>query len=256
MGFLRSMVANRRRAALAAFAAIVVIVVLAFVGSQFSFNFTTGDAELLGAYFKLPVFPKTGSHKVMVFSEMHYQRSYRVQDLPRVLPPSASVVFVPMGGPDGVTQGDMIRQELLYDSLDEHRGLQVPDRVVRTYDASRAAELFRVNCVMCHGASMKGDGPIATLMTELPVEAVVEKRDPRLTRVPFPKKLGPAPANLNLPITQDSLEGEIFAYITWGGRQGSASVFRGRESRSPMPPFLWLLSEDDRWALVQYVLGR
>jgi putative copper resistance protein D len=150
----------------------------------------------------------------------------------------------------------MIRQELVYSSLVEYTGLEAPERVVQSYDAGRSAELFRVNCVMCHGVSMEGDGPIATLMTVLPVKVAVEERDPNLSRVPVPKKLGPAPANLTLPLTQDSSEGDIFAYITFGGRQGSAAVFRGNETRSPMPPFQWLLSEDDRWALVRYVLDR
>ena len=227
---------NRRRTVSFVLAAMVMLAVLVVVGSQFSFNFTTGDAELLGAHFKLPVFPKTGSHKVMVFSEMHYQRSYRVQDLPRVLPPSDSVAFVAMGGPDGVTQGDMILQELRYDSLDEYRGLRVPDRVVRSYDASRSAELFRVNCSMCHGSAMRGDGPITARMKE--------------------KGLGPLPADLTSPSTQNATEGEVFAFITMGGRQGMALLQIGRESRSPMPPFQWLLSEDDRWALVQYLRTR
>ena len=167
---------------------------------------------------------------------MHYQRSYRVQDLPRIMPPSDAVAFVSMGGPDSVTEADMIRQELRYNSLDEYRDLQVPDRVIQTYDAGRSADLFRVNCSMCHGPTMRGDGPVAALMKE--------------------RGLGPLPSDLTAPSMQDATEGEIFAFITQGGRQGLALRQAGRESRSPMPPFQWLLSEDDRWALVSYLRGR
>jgi len=212
------------------------LLVVAGLFSSACYNATSGDTEFLGANFKLPVLPRTGSHKVMVFSEMHYQRSYRVQDLPRILPPSDAVAFVSMGGPDLVTEADMIRQELRYNFLDEYRDLQVPDRVLQTYDAGRSAELFRVNCTMCHGRTMRGDGPVAARMKE--------------------RGLGPLPADLTSPSTQNATEGEVFAFITQGGRQGIALRQTGRESRSPMPPYQWLLSEDDRWALVNYLQGR
>ena len=53
------------------------------------YDSTTGDTTVHGiAEFKLPVFPETGAHRVMVFSEMHYQPSYRSQEMPRLLQPS------------------------------------------------------------------------------------------------------------------------------------------------------------------------
>ena len=227
MVFLRP--AGLRRAALA------VLVALALLASA-CYNSTSGETELLGARFTLPVFPRTGSHKVMVFSEMHYQRSHRPQDVPRVLPHPDSVPYGALGGPEPVTQAEMIRVELKYDTLDEYRELTIPDRVVSAYDGGRAAELFRVNCSVCHGETMRGDGAVAKMMKE--------------------KRMGPVPADLMLELTQESPEGEVFGYITEGGRQGLLAVFSGRESGSPMPPFQFLLSEDDRWALVKYVLSR
>ncbi|MDP6108316.1 MAG: cytochrome c, partial [Candidatus Brocadiia bacterium] len=185
--------------------------------------------------FKLPVIARTGSHKIMVFSEMHYQRSHRPQDVPRVFPPTASVPHLAMGGPDGVTEQDMIRQELLYTTLDEYSGLTVPDRVARSYDPARASELFRVNCAVCHGGTMRGDGAVATMMKE--------------------KKMGPLPADLMLELTQAATEGQLFGFISRGGRQGLAAVSRGRETGSPMPPFQYLLTEDERWELTKYVLA-
>ena len=51
------------------------------------YNAKTGDTEVYGvARFKLPVVPETGSHRVMVFSEMHYQPKFESQDVPRLLP--------------------------------------------------------------------------------------------------------------------------------------------------------------------------
>ena len=200
------------------------------------YNATSGDTEIPGiARFKLPVVPKTGSHKVMVFSEMHYQRSHRPQDVPRIMPPASSVPHLAMGGPDGVTESAMIRHELLYNTSEEYGRLDIPDRVARSYDPAHAAELFRVNCMVCHGLAMRGDGAVADMMKE--------------------KKMGPLPADLMLELTQDSTEGEVFGFITRGGRQGLSAVSRGRETGSPMPPFQNLLSEDERWELARYVLA-
>ena len=183
-------------------------------------NIRTGDVEIFGiARFKLPAFPETGSHAVLIFSEMHYQPSYKSQEGPRLLPPPDSV---PVTG-----------KELHYDTLDEYRGLTAPSRVADSYDPSLAAELFRVNCLMCHGPAMRGDGTIAAMMKK--------------------ENKGPLPADLTLPLTQDSAEGELFAFISRGGRQGFASIERGRASRSPMPEFRKLLTEEERWALVTYL---
>ena len=59
------------------------------------------------------------------------------------------------------------------------------------------------------------------------------------------KGLSPVPANLSLPLTQDSPSGDLVAFISWGGRQGSAANFRGRQSTSPMPQFRLLLTAVD-----------
>ena len=67
------------------------------------------------------------------------------------------------------------------------------------------------------------------------------------------KGMSPVPADLTLPLTQGSTDGELFAFITHGGRQGYLAIERGRESTSPMPAFRNLLSEEERWTLVQYL---
>lgn len=187
-------------------------------------NIRTGDAEIYGlARFKLPALPKTGSHAVLMFNEMHYQPSYKSQEGPRLLPhPDA----VPVTG-----------RELRYASLDEYRALEMPQSARDSYDAARAAELFRVNCMVCHGETMTGDSTMATLMKD--------------------QAVAPLPANLMDPLTQaSSTDGEIFAFISGGGRQGYALISRGLETNSPMPEFRLLLTEDERWTLVRYLLDQ
>lgn len=81
-------------------------------------------------------------------------------------------------------------------------------------------ELYRKNCLTCHGAEGKGNGPAVEF---------IETR----------------PRDLTAPeITRQATDGEIFWKIT--------------EGRKPMPPFKKKLSDDERWKLVHYVreLGR
>ena len=198
------------------------------------YDSTTGDTSVYGvAEFKLPVVPETGSHRVMVFSEMHYQPSYRSQETPRLMPNPEAVPYGGLGSPDGVVEHDMILKEIVPGSLAEYGELTIPQRVKDSYDPEHAQELFRVNCSVCHGMAMQGDSMMATMMED--------------------KGLGPVPADLMAEITVDASEGELFAFISQGGRQGYALIEAGQESRSPMPEFLYLLSEDDRWALVKYL---
>ena len=198
------------------------------------YNSTSGDTEIYGiAEFKLPVLPKTGSHKVMVFNEMHYQPSFRVQEGPRLLPTSQSVAFSGLGGPGQVTQPEMIRIEPMYSTVADAKLIEIPGDIADSYDAADAAELYRVNCSVCHGLTLGGDGSVATLMRE--------------------KSLGPLPADLTLGQTQNATDGELYAFISGGGRQGFALTSAGLDSRSPMPPYKNLLSQEDRWALVTFL---
>ena len=232
--YLYSARSDFRKAVLGRYTWMAIIYVFMLLATTSCYNSTTGDTSVYGiAEFKLPVIPKTGSHKVMVFSEMHYQRSFRSQDVPRLLPNSDSVLFGGLGGPEGVIEKDAIQKEIVPGSLSQYRELEIPSRVKQSYDVESAAEIYRVNCSVCHGLSMRGDGPVAGLMRD--------------------KGLAPLPADLTSELTSDASDGEIFAFISRGGRQGYALIEKGRESRSPMPEFLLLLSEDDRWSLVKYL---
>ena len=177
----------------------------------------TGQVQVGGAIrFELPAFPESGSYPVEVFTEMHYQPSYRVQEVPRLQPPPESV---PVTG-----------RELKPTTMEEYTGLSVPDQSAGAYDPTTAQELYRVNCTVCHGSALRGDGPIRSFLTR-----------------------GPFPADLTKELTKNATDGELFGFITGGGRQGLSARLRGRESSSPMPEFGRLLTEGERWALVQYL---
>ena len=80
-------------------------------------------------------------------------------------------------------------------------------------NAANGKKLAEVNCVSCHGASGKGDGPAAQALT-------------------------PKPADWTSQKVQKESDGELFWKISNG--------------RGPMPPWKHL-PEKDRWDLVSYV---
>lgn len=198
-----------------------------FLVSSGCYNTKTGDVRVGGAIsFKLPAFPETGSNAVQVFTEMHYQPSYRAQEVPRILPPSDSV---PVTG-----------AELKYRTLDDYAALDIPGEFIASYSYSDTRELFIGNCSVCHGLGLKGDGTITKMASN--------RGDGSLAM-----NTGPLPADLTLALTVNATDGELFGFITQGGRQGLAAVSRGKYSRSPMPAFERLLTEKERWELVQYL---
>ena len=74
--------------------------------------------------------------------------------------------------------------------------------------------VFAGQCLSCHGPAGKGDGPAA-------------------------KDLNPKPRNLSDPVIQSQSDGSIFWKIT--------------EGKKPMPTFEKLISENDRWNVINYV---
>ena len=83
-------------------------------------------------------------------------------------------------------------------------------------DKSRAIgkAVFEKQCLSCHGPNGKGDGPAA-------------------------KDLNPKPHNLGAPNVVAQTDGALFWKIT--------------EGKKPMPTFEKLLSEDERWHVINYV---
>ena len=74
--------------------------------------------------------------------------------------------------------------------------------------------IYTAQCLSCHGPAGHGDGPAA-------------------------KDLNPKPRNLSDPKIQEQSDGSIFWKLT--------------EGRKPMPTFEKLISEDDRWHVINYV---
>ena len=107
------------------------------------------------------------------------------------------------------------------------------------YDGSQAAKIYTVNCQVCHGQSLQGEGPITTLNSARGDGSKAYS--------------GAAPVNLISERVDDLSDGEIFGYITWGGRPGLAAAGRGKDSTAIMPQFGYLLTEEQRWQLVQYI---
>lgn len=189
----------------------------------------TGEVSFGEAiHFELPAFPQTGSHAVQVFSEMHYSDAYRSQEVPRILPPSGSV---PISG-----------AEVKILDIEELKKLHLSPLVLDSYDDGHAARLYQVNCQVCHGRELDGAGPITTIKSSRNDGSNALEKG--------------LPINLNSERVKELSDGEIFGYITWGGRAGLSAEVRGKESSAIMPQFGKLLTEKERWELVWFLRQR
>jgi copper transport protein len=92
----------------------------------------------------------------------------------------------------------------------------IPNPVARTpASVARGQELYQQHCVVCHGLSGRGDGPLAAT-------------------------LNPRPADLRRHVA-DHTEGQLWLWVTYGV-PGTA-----------MPAFRETLSDEDRWHLINYL---
>jgi mono/diheme cytochrome c family protein len=80
---------------------------------------------------------------------------------------------------------------------------------------AKGLDLYKKNCLMCHGELGKGDGPATKFVKPAPADITVPEKQARWT------------------------DGEIFWKVT--------------EGKKPMPSFGKKLSEEERWSLVHYV---
>jgi mono/diheme cytochrome c family protein len=95
------------------------------------------------------------------------------------------------------------------------RAVKKPNPVPTTADSIAAGKkVFAGNCLACHGAAGKGDGPAAGALT-------------------------PKPRDLSDPAIQSQTDGSMFWKLT--------------EGKKPMPSFEKLIAENDRWNVINYV---
>jgi hypothetical protein len=221
---LRQFSEKYRKAVLYVASALMILLTLSSCG-----NTRTGEVNIGGAIrFEMPAFPRTGSHAVQVFSEMHFSPAYRSQEIPRLLPPEGSV---PITG-----------AEVQILDIEESRSILIPEQVLSGYNDVDATKLYAVNCQVCHGVNLDGAGLITTLKSA---------RDDGSNAIE--KGL---PINLNSERVRILSDGEIFSYITWGGRAGLSAEVRGKKSPAIMPQFVRLLTEEERWSLVWFLRQR
>jgi mono/diheme cytochrome c family protein len=128
-------------------------------------------------------------------SFMEIQPSYRPMENP-LPPPERSI---PIEGPIAIP------------------GMGAPENPVKADDASiaRGAELYDINCKMCHGQTAEGNGPIAAFLAN-------------------------KPANLTSPVVQSKSDGSIFLTITNG-------------VAGKMPALNENFTVPERWDLVNFI---
>ena len=130
-----------------------------------------------------------GAYPVDIFYEQHYQQSYRSQEPPRLTGVAGAVAFYPPAASTVTNTG---------------------------------AELFLVNCQMCHGVDAKGTGPVLNKMRDnYGYQTFVT---PDLTTLPA-SAIEPFLRATSRPFGPDSV----------------------------MPPFGKLLSAAERTAIAQYI---
>ena len=170
-----------------------------------------GVAVLLFAVVATGCLAKSGTYAPIDWAaEMHYNQSYRPQEPPRLVSPEGAVPFK-----FASDQREFTREPAI--GAADYTGLANP--VARTQATSAAgAELFRVNCSMCHGAQGLGDGRVSAFLQAYNYIA--------------------AP-NLTLEGTRVKTDGDLYGILTNG--------------INVMPTFKNLLSPRDRWLLVNYI---
>ena len=162
----------------------------------------------------------TGAYPIDIFSEMHYQQSFRSQEPPRLDAPAGSVRTN-----SSYAEGQVVREE---PPVDLGKGLTMKNPLAKN-EANLASgqRLFAVNCLPCHGTQGKGDGPLA---------AYFQAAGPQV------------PVDLTGPRGMAWNEGQLFAIITNGQPPGYFD-----QPAAKMPPFGHLLTPDERWLIVMQV---
>ena len=153
-----------------------------------------------------------GTYQVDIFTEMHYTQMYRSQEPPRLYPAKGSVPFLLVG-----TDTLVVEQLTLAKTSD-------------TVDQGR--DLYGVNCVVCHGITGKGDGPMRDFLI-------------KWQSIP--------PADITGAATVAASDDDLLSFIGGGGRIGYFSAQASAPSPSTMPIFNKLLNREEQLKLVHYL---
>jgi mono/diheme cytochrome c family protein len=94
---------------------------------------------------------------------------------------------------------------------------------------ARGAELFQINCVMCHGDTGQGNGTVAAFL--------VKKK----------------PADLTSEAVQAKSDGSMFLTISYGIWNPNNTLFPEVQFSGQMPPLNENLTIRERWDLVNFI---
>lgn len=130
---------------------------------------------------------------------------------PQRQPPAPAPDAVPLDG--GETLPAPTTEQGMFDAKEDAASVANP--VAATAESlERGAYLYEINCLVCHGAEGRGDGPVGELFETAPVD-------------------------LNDDYTQDQADGQLYFTLTRG--------------RGVMPFYRDALSRQERWHVVNYV---
>ena len=159
----------------------------------------------------------TGTHQPFDWAfEMHYGQAYRSQEPPRLYSPEGAVPFKFSSDTRNYTRE-------VAASMEEYEAFSNPlDRTTGTL--GQGQEIFRVNCSFCHGSEASG-----------PDQGSVGE------------KLLAQPPTLTSGSSSKRSSGQLFGLVSLGGTT---------QTRFGMPRFQSLLTEKQRWLVVDYLLCR
>jgi len=159
-----------------------------------------------------------GTYQVELFPEQHYQQSFKRQEPPRITAPEQSVPVTGREVALSFDQANVMKNPCAAGCTPANMPGARASLATTIDVVANGAEIFRVNCSMCHGPMADGNGTVGD----------------KLAANGYTK-----PPNLMAPTTQNRSDGSMFWVITNGV--------------VVMPKFGLLLPEQDRWSVVAYL---